>query len=206
MGVKIVVDYENIPSKSKKIREYARQINGKLLDIYSQLEKMQNSWNGARYEELIKIYTSLIPVFNKSLEIVVTEIPYMFEVIANSFSTIDIQRKIIIAQRETPKKITAITKTKSKSLKYFGFLVEKDKKAILADFNEINNLLDNIGIIIGQIQIESDAMVEFKTSVKRFINEYKKLINTNSKKFSTIMDQIKNIIELAEKNNTIQPR
>ncbi len=206
MGVNIVVDYENIPSKAKKIREDARQINSKLLDVYSQLEKMQNSWRGAKYEELAKKYTSLIPVFNRSLEVLVTEIPYMFEVISNEFSNVDIQKNITTAQRETPKKITEISIQKDKNLKYLISGIESVKNAIIKDFNEISNLLDSIGTTIGQIQIENSAMTEFKKYAQKFISEYRQLISTSVKQFSSSMEQIKNIIQLAEANNNIQPR
>ena len=206
MGVNIVVDYENIPSKAKKIREDARQINSKLLDVYSQLEKMQNSWRGAKYEELAKKYTSLIPVFNRSLEVLVTEIPYMFEVISNEFSNVDIQKNITTAQRETPKKITEISIQKDKNLKYLISGIESAKNAIIKDFNEISNLLDSIGTTIGQIQIENSAMTEFKKYAQKFISEYRQLISTSVKQFSSSMEQIKNIIQLAEANNNIQPR
>lgn len=204
MGVKIVVDYENIPSKAKKIREDARQINSKLLDVYSQLENMQNSWRGTKYEELIKKYTTLIPTFNESLEVIVTEIPYMFETIANEFSNIDIQKNITTAQRDVPNKISEIKIAEQKDLKYIMADVEKAQNAIIADFNEINNLLENIGTTIGQIQIDITAMTEFSSYMKKFIIKYKELINDNFKQFSSYMEEVKNTMQLVEKNNTIQ--
>ena len=53
MSSVVVIDYENIPTNSNAIRNYAKEINQKLLDVYKQIEGLHEYWYGQRYNELV---------------------------------------------------------------------------------------------------------------------------------------------------------
>ena len=78
------VDYEAMPRQAKAMREYALELNNELRTAYSNVGEMHNSWYGVRYNELVKDFNELIPQVNDLLKLVVTEIPFAVETIANT--------------------------------------------------------------------------------------------------------------------------
>ncbi len=202
MGVTIVVDYENIPSKAKNMRDYAKQINEKLLDIYQKLTDMHNYWYGSKYNELINGYNRIIPGFNQFLETIVLELPSAFEMIANNISNVDIQKNITTVQKDAPKKITEVSVGKESELKYVKTEVEKIQQVIEKDFKETCSLIENISKIVAQIGITCNGFTEFKTQINKLVKTYSEKINTILKEFSSYMSVVKTQMELAEKANT----
>lgn len=202
MGVTIVVDYENIPLKAKNMRDYAKQINEKLLDIYQKLMDMHNYWYGSKYNELINGYNRIIPGFNQFLETIVLELPSTFETIANNISNVDIQKNITTVQKDTPKKITEVSVGKESELKYVKTEVEKIQQVIEKDFKETCSLIENISKIVDQIGITCNDFTEYKTQINKLAKVYSEKINIIIKEFSIYMSTVKNQMELVEKANT----
>ena len=83
------VDYEAMPRQAKAMREYALELNSELRAAYTNIGEMHNSWYGVRYNELVKDFNELIPQINDLLKLVVTEIPFAVETVANNYAQAD---------------------------------------------------------------------------------------------------------------------
>ena len=83
------VDYESMPLKAEEMRIYGKLLNSEITKAYKSIEEMHNSWYGKRYNKLLKSFNDIVPQLNKMITLVVKEIPYALEVIANNYSQAD---------------------------------------------------------------------------------------------------------------------
>ena len=96
------VDYEAMPNQAKQMREYAKELNSTLKVAYSNVQEMHNSWYGMRYNELVKDFNELSPKLNKLLDLVVKEIPFALETIANNYAQADRGQNVTSAEETVP--------------------------------------------------------------------------------------------------------
>ena len=166
MSSVVVIDYENIPTNSNAIRNYAKEINQKLLDVYKQIEGLHEYWYGQRYNELVAEFNKIVANLNQFLNILVLEVPSVYEQIANEFSNVDIQKNIATIQKEDAIKIQEIEIKKDEGMKFITSDAERIQKLITTDFNDTSTLIDSIQRAMVQINIKCDGIDEFKTKQK----------------------------------------
>ena len=99
------VDYEAMPRQAKQMREYAIELNGEIRTAYSNVGEMHNSWYGIRYNELVKDFNELVPQVNDLLKLVVTDIPFAVETIANNYAQADKGQNVTSAEETAANKI-----------------------------------------------------------------------------------------------------
>lgn len=203
MSSVVVIDYENIPTNSKAIRNYAKEINQKLLDVYKQIEGLHEYWYGQRYNELVAEFNKIVANLNQFLNILVLEVPSVYEQIANEFSNVDIQKNIATIQKEDAIKIQEIEIKKDEGMKFITSDAERIQKLITTDFNDTSTLIDSIQRAMVQINIKCDGIDEFNSELTKLINVYKDVIANIIQSFTKLMNTAKAQIELAEKTNKL---
>ena len=82
------VDYEAIPQKASNMRDLGMQLNNELKTAYQSIADMHNSWYGKRYCSLALDFNAMTPSLNEMLNLVVGEIPYALETVANNYCII----------------------------------------------------------------------------------------------------------------------
>ena len=97
------VDYEAMPRQAKAMREYALELNSELRAAYTNIGEMHNSWYGVRYNELVKDFNELVPQVNDLLKLVVTDIPFAIETIANNYAQADKGQNVTSAEETSAK-------------------------------------------------------------------------------------------------------
>ncbi len=203
MSSVVVIDYENIPTNSNAIRNYAKEINQKLLDVYKQIEGLHEYWYGQRYNELVAEFNKIVANLNQFLNILVLEVPSVYEQIANEFSNVDIQKNIATIQKEDAIKIQEIEIKKDEGMKFITSDAERIQKLITTDFNDTSTLIDSIQRAMVQINIKCDGIDEFNSELTKLINVYKDVIANIIQSFTKLMNTAKAQIELAEKTNKL---
>lgn len=203
MSSVVVIDYENIPTNSNAIRNYAKEINQKLLDVYKQIEGLHEYWYGQRYNELVAEFNKIVANLNQFLNILVLEVPSVYEQIANEFSNVDIQKNIATIQKEVAIKIQEIEIKKDEGMKFITSDAERIQKLITTDFNDTSTLIDSIQRAMVQINIKCDGIDEFNSELTKLINVYKDVIANIIQSFTKLMNTAKAQIELAEKTNKL---
>lgn len=203
MSLTITVDYENIPGQSSQARNIGMQINEILLDVYRNVTDMHNFWYGKRYNDIVTNFNSLVPQLNNFLEIVVSEIPYIFEKIVNNFSEVDIKQNMTVAQKESVQQIQTIPLSTEVGMKYIQGEVANIQNAIESDFHEIISLMSGLENTINQIGIEYETADNFKSQFKSLANSFRQFIENLERQFTNAMNVNRTQIQKAESGNTI---
>lgn len=201
MGSQIEIDYENIPAQSKNIRGLAREINNKLLNVYGKIAEMHVCWYGKRYNELVTNFNELVPQFNQFLNVIVGEVPYMFEKIANSISDVDVKYNVAVPQRESVQKIQLLPVIDDVGMRYISAEVDEINTNVVKLLQDAEDTMEGIKRIVEQINIDCDGSAEFKNQFSRLSDAFQYTINNVEKQFSELMKQDKELIETAEKKN-----
>lgn len=201
MGSQIEIDYENIPAQSKNIRGLAREINNKLLNVYGKIAEMHVCWYGKRYNELVTNFNELVPQFNQFVDVIVGEVPYMFEKIANSISDVDVKYNVAVPQRESVQKIQLLPVIDDVGMRYISAEVDEINTNVVKLLQDAEDTMEGIKRIVEQINIDCDGSAEFKNQFSRLSDAFQYTINNVEKQFSELMKQDKELIETAEKKN-----
>ena len=201
MGSQIEIDYENIPAQSKNIRGLAREINNKLLNVYGKIAEMHVCWYGKRYNELVTNFNELVPQFNQFVDVIVGEVPYMFEKIANSISDVDVKYNVAVPQRESVQKIQLLPVIDDVGMRYISAEVDEINTNVVKMLQDAEDTMEGIKRIVEQINIDCDGSAEFKNQFSRLSDAFQYTINNVEKQFSELMKQDKELIETAEKKN-----
>lgn len=201
MSDSISIDYENIPAQSKNIRGLAREINNKLLNVYGKIAEMHVCWYGKRYNELVTNFNELVPQFNQFLNVIVGEVPYMFEKIANSISDVDVKYNVAVPQRESVQKIQLLPVIDDVGMRYISAEVDEINTNVVKLLQDAEDTMEGIKRIVEQINIDCDGSAEFKNQFSRLSDAFQYTINNVEKQFSELMKQDKELMETAEKKN-----
>lgn len=201
MSDSISIDYENIPAQSKNIRGLAREINNKLLNVYGKIAEMHVCWYGKRYNELVTNFNELVPQFNQFVDVIVGEVPYMFEKIANSISDVDVKYNVAVPQRESVQKIQLLPVIDDVGMRYISAEVDEINTNVVKLLQDAEDTMEGIKRIVEQINIDCDGSAEFKNQFSRLSDAFQYTINNVEKQFSELMKQDKELIETAEKKN-----
>ena len=137
------------------------------------------------------------------LELVVAEIPYTLETIANNYSQADRGQNVTTASQENPNKLSNLAIYNDVGMKFLTNNVNAIQQSISTNFNNAKDQLDRIEVVYGKVQWRSEAAEAFKTrftKLKRDIETSFENINTE---FTKLMEQTQQDIDNAEKANTV---
>ena len=155
------VDYEEIPRRAKEIRAYGQDINKLMLNAYKDVQNMKNDWYGQRYNLIVDQFNSLAVDVNKLLKLVVGDLPYTLEVVANNYAQADTGTNVTTAQNTAPTNIAAIPRSTEEGLRFISTNVSEAKTRVEREFNESIEKMNLIGTAFGKIVWSSQAATEF---------------------------------------------
>lgn len=198
------VDYEAIPAQAQQIRTYGEQLNAELTTAYNSISNMHNSWYGNRYNMLVKEFNNIIPEVNTLLDIVVGEIPFALETIANNYSQADRGSNVTSACKTAPKKISELAISNDVGMKFVTSEVSATQSNVTNNFNKSKDLMNTIESAYGRIQWKSEAAEAFATKFRKIKNDIVASFENINSQFATLMNQTLEDIQATENANTVQ--
>lgn len=197
------VDYEAMPKQAKQMRTYGQQLNTQMTNAYKSIENMHNSWYGKRYNELVKQFNNLTTQINEMLTLVVTDIPYALETVANNYSQADRGINATAAQKISPKKITNLTIKNDVGMKFMTSNVESVQKSVSANFKNAKDQMNKIQAEYTKIKWQSEASDAFKSKFDKLKQNIYSSFENIEKQFTKLMVQTQEDIQKAETANTV---
>lgn len=198
------VDYEAMPRQAKAMREYALELNSELRAAYTNIGEMHNSWYGVRYNELVKDFNELIPQINDLLKLVVTEIPFAVETVANNYAQADKGQNVTSAEETSANNIENIPITNDVGMRFMTSDVANTQRNVSAKFDSSKELMNKIESEYNRVDWQSEASESFKARFEKLKNDILSAFDNINNEFSKLMTQTQEDIENTEKSNTVQ--
>ena len=198
------VDYEAMPRQAKAMREYALELNSELRAAYTNIGEMHNSWYGVRYNELVKDFNELIPQINDLLKLVVTEIPFAVETVANNYAQADKGQNVTSAEETSANNIENLPITNDVGMRFMTSDVANTQRNVSAKFDSSKELMNKIESEYNRVDWQSEASESFKARFEKLKNDILSAFDNINNEFSKLMTQTKEDIENTEKSNTVQ--
>ena len=198
------VDYEAMPRQAKAMREYALELNSELRAAYTNIGEMHNSWYGVRYNELVKDFNELIPQINDLLKLVVTEIPFAVETVANNYAQADKGQNVTSAEETSANNIENLPITNDVGMRFMTSDVANTQRNVSAKFNSSKELMNKIESEYNRVDWQSEASESFKARFEKLKNDILSAFDNINNEFSKLMTQTQEDIENTEKSNTVQ--
>ena len=198
------VDYEAMPRQAKAMREYALELNNELRTAYSNVGEMHNSWYGVRYNELVKDFNELIPQVNDLLKLVVTEIPFAVETIANNYAQADKGQNVTSAEETSANNIENLPITNDVGMRFMTAEVANTQRSVSEKFDASKELMNKIEAEYNRVEWQSEASESFKARFDKLKNDILMAFDNINNEFSKLMTQTQQDIETTEKANTVQ--
>ena len=198
------VDYEAMPRQAKALREYALELNSELRAAYTNIGEMHNSWYGVRYNELVKDFNELIPQINDLLKLVVTEIPFAVETVANNYAQADKGQNVTSAEETSANNIENLPITNDVGMRFMTSDVANTQRNVSAKFDSSKELMNKIESEYNRVDWQSEASESFKARFEKLKNDILSAFDNINNEFSKLMTQTQEDIENTEKSNTVQ--
>ena len=165
------VDYEAMPRQAKAMREYALELNSELRAAYTNIGEMHNSWYGVRYNELVKDFNELIPQINDLLKLVVTEIPFAVETVANNYAQADKGQNVTSAEETSANNIENLPITNDVGMRFMTSDVANTQRNVSAKFDSSKELMNKIESEYNRVDWQSEASESFKARFEKLKND-----------------------------------
>lgn len=198
------VDYEAMPERARNIREYALELNSEMRNVYSKVGEMHNSWYGVRYNELVKDFNDMTQSVNEMLELVVTEIPFALENIANNYAGTDKGQGVTSAEETQANKVENLPILNDVGMRFITADVANTQREVAAKFDKLKELMEQINTEYGKVVWESEASERFKDRFNKIKNNIISSFENINNEFSKLMTQTQEDVENTEKANTVQ--
>ena len=198
------VDYAAIPAQAQQMRTLGQELNRELTIAYQSIANMHNCWYGKRYNELVKEFNDMIPQLNDMLTLVVTEIPFALETIANNYSQADQGSNVTSAAKTAPNKITDLTISNDVGMKFVTSEVESVKTNVSNNFKKSKDKMNTIESAYGRIQWQSEAAEAFYSKFKKLKADIVAAFENIDSQFTNLMNQTLSDIQSTENANTVQ--
>lgn len=197
------INYESMPGLAKQMREQGKDLNAEMVTAYQSIADMHKSWYGQRYNSLVKEFNKLAPELNELLELVVGEIPFVLETIANNYAQADRGSNVTSAGKEAPKKISTLTESNEVGMKFITAEVGTIQANVSNNFRRAKEKMDTIESEYEKIQWESEAAEAFRAKFKRIKANVIKAFEDIDSQFTKLMEQTKQDIQNTESANTV---
>jgi len=198
------VDYEAIPYQAQQMRNLGQALNKEILTAYQSIANMHNSWYGKRYNELVKSFNEMIPKINPLLELVVGDIPFALETIANNYSQADQGRNVVAAAKTAPSKIPELTVSTAVGMKFVTNEVENTRTSVSTNFKNSESKMNDIATEYKKIQWKSEAADAFFSKFSKLQADIVAAFQNIDTKFTSLMSHALNDIQSTENANTVQ--
>ncbi len=197
------VDYEAIPNQAKQMRQYGKELNNEITTAYNSVAEIHISWYGKRYNDLVKEFNKLTSNINEMLTLVVTEIPFTLETVANNYAQADRGSNVTSAAKETPKKIVNLNLSNDVGMKFLTEQVSSVQLSVSKNFKNAKTKMDIIEAEYRKIKWQSEASEAFKTKFTSLKKQIVTAFEDINSSFTQLMNLTKEDIQRAETNNTV---
>ena len=200
------VDYEAIPGQAQQMRSLGQELNSELTTAYQSIADMHNAWYGKRYNELVKSFNNIIPQINEMLQLVVGDIPFSLESIANNYSQTEDGYNITSAQQTAPSKVSELgpySEGAEDKMRYISADVETTKNQIVSDFDNAKSKMEAIKSVYDQTPWDGDASEAYSSTLTRLKNEIITSFENITTQFTNLMNQAEADVNAAETGNTV---
>ena len=197
------VNYEAMPALARQVRKYAQDLNTELVNAYNSIADMHNSWYGKRYNSLVKEFNNIIPEVNELLELVVGDIPYVLETIANNYAQADKRVNVTSAMKTAPKKVTSLAVPNDVGMKFQTNQVSAIKSKVSTNFKNSKEKMNSIEATCNKLEWQSEAADAFKTKFAKLKKNIVAAFENIDTQFSKLMAQTMEDIQSTESANTV---
>ena len=198
------VDYEAIPAIARQIRAHAQELNTEMESVYTSIAEMHNSWYGVRYNSLVKDFNNMMPEVNELLDLVVGDIPYVLETIANNYSQADKGSNVTSAAKTPPKKVTTLATPNDVGMKFLTNEVTATKEKVSTNFKNAKEKMNMIESTYNRINWSSEASEAFKVKFTKLKNNIVAAFENIEVQFTKLMAQTLEDVQTAENANTVK--
>ena len=198
------VDYEAIPRQAMSMRTHGKELNNEIFAAYQSIEEMHKSWYGKRYNSLVEELNKIIPNLNELLELVVDDLPFTLETVANNYALADTGSGVARAAKETPKKLSNLSSSSEIGMKFVTTEVEAIQQTVSRNFENAKGKMDEIQAEYAKISWQSEAADAFKARFQKLKTEIVRSFEELKSQFTTLMNQTKDDIQRTESANTIK--
>ena len=197
------VDYEAIPALARQVRMHAEELNAELVSAYTSIADMHNVWYGIRYNTLVNAFNNITTEINELLDLVVRDVPYVLETIANNYALADKNSKITSAVQTEPKKIAILATPGDVGMRFLTNEVTSIKEKVQGNFRNAKEKMDLIDSIYKKITWQSEAADSFKARFTKLKNNIVASFENIELQFSELMAQTLEDIQTTENANTL---
>ncbi len=203
---RVDVHYQVLATNAKTIRSYAQELNQYVTSVYTRLADMHSVWYGKRYESLVKEFNNIIPQINDLLDLVVKDIPFSLESIANNYSQTEDGYNITSAQQTAPNKVSELgpySEGAEDKMRYISADVETTKNQIVSDFDNAKSKMEAIKSVYDQTPWDGEASEAYSSTLTRLKNEIITSFENITTQFTNLMNQAEADVNAAETGNTV---
>lgn len=197
------VNYEAIPTHARQIRTHAQELNTEMVNVYNSIADMHNYWYGKRYNALAKEFNNIIPEVNDLLELVVGDIPYLLETIANNYAQADKGSNVTSAMKADPKKVTALAMPGDVGMKFVTEEVKTIKTKVSTNFKIAKEKMNSIEATYNKIEWKSEASEAFKAKFTKLKANIVAAFENLDTQFTKLMAQTMEDVQASESANTV---
>lgn len=198
------VDYEKLPSEARQMRELGQQLNNEFRNAYESVDVMRNDWYGKRYNTLLIEFNKLIPTLNQMFELIVSEVPFNLETVANNYSYADQGQNTCQAQQVSCTKINELGASSAVGLRFITESVGATQIKVTSNFDSASEYMIKIEQVLNGMTWESEAANVFKDQFRSMKNSIINAIDEIKVAFTTNMNSTKEDIQSAESANTMK--
>ena len=198
------VDYEGIPSIAQQMRSKGEELNTELTTAYQSIADMHNAWYGKRYNELVKSFNNIVPQINEMLQLIVRDVPFALETVANNYSRADRGTNITSANYTAPQKISELTISNDVGMKFKTSAVASIQSKVTTNFKNAEEKMNTIESIYTKIQWQSEASEAFGSRFRELKTQILTAFNDIETHCTQLMNQAQEDIQSAENANTVQ--
>lgn len=198
------VDYEAIPAQATAMRTEGQNLNKEITNAYKSIADMHTNWYGKRYNELVKAFNNMRSQINDLLDLVVGDIPYTLEKVANNYSQSDKGSNVTSAKKTSPTKIAELTVSNDVGMKFITSQVQSTQNSVSKNFQKAKSKMESIESTYNKIEWTSEAATAFKTKFKALKTNIIKSFEDIDKQFKNLMQQALDDVQAAESANTVK--
>lgn len=198
------VDYEAMPGQAQQMRAQGQELNSELTTAYQSIADMHNAWYGKRYNELVKSFNNIVPQINEMLQLVVGDIPFALETVANNYSQADRGANVTSANNTAPNRISELSISNDVGMKFLTSEVSTTQSKVTTNFKNATDKMNTIESTYATIQWQSEASEAFAAKFKKLKNQIVSAFEEIKSQFTQLMNQAQEDVQSAETANTVQ--
>ncbi len=203
MGTNIpVADYQGIARAAIQIQIHGLSMNTQVSNAYNAIDNLRSSWQGKRYDDLIKLFNDVAVDINNMLQVAIVDIPTAMSTAAQNYAKVE-GESVSIANNGTVNKVQTLTATNAADIKYLGDAAETARNTIVKYFTEIKDIMQNINQALNSVSWEGSAAESFKNTINTLSGRISSNFDTINVQFTELMSLAAEDFAAVESSNTV---